>query len=154
VGTRLLDAFASVTFMDSSPGMIEQAKGKLAGAPNARALVYDLARQDAGSLRFDCVFTSMVLHHIRDTQLILSRFYGILNKGGRLIVVDLDKDDGSFHASEAGFDGHNGFDQREFACLMGKAGFRDIRIETFYRGEKEINGIQAAYSLLAARADK
>ncbi len=64
----------------------------------------------------------------------------MLNEGGRLIVVDLDSEDGRFHASETGFDGHNGFDQQEFSRSLREAGFRDIGISTFYHGEKEIGG--------------
>jgi trans-aconitate methyltransferase len=104
VGTRLLDAFASVTFMDSSPGMIEQAKREARrSAERARS---GLRPGAAGrrSLRFDCVFTSMVLHHIRTRANPFALLWDSQQRR-RLIVVDLDKDDGSFHASEPALTG-------------------------------------------------
>ena len=55
----------------------------------------------------------MVLHHIQDISRLANKFYTLLNDGGQVIIVDLDKEDGSFHKNEPGFNGHNGFEQEK-----------------------------------------
>ncbi len=44
VGLGLLHAFASVTFTDFSPGMIDEVRKKTRNLPNTRAVVCDLRR--------------------------------------------------------------------------------------------------------------
>jgi ubiquinone/menaquinone biosynthesis C-methylase UbiE len=154
VGMQLTDAFAHVLFMDSSPGMVDEVNRKIGNTPNASAVVCDLAESMPMDYRFDCIFSSMALHHIKDTETILARFYSLLNKDGCLIIVDLDQDDGSFHANEAGFDGHDGFDQTELNNMLIKAGFHGVELQTFYHNRKEMAKGLVPYSLFVAKADK
>lgn len=154
VGMHLVDEFCSMLFMDSSQGMIHEVEKKIATIPHASAFNGDLMKTLPDNLHLDYIFSSMVLHHIKDTKTILSQFFGLLNREGRLLIVDLDKDDGRFHASEAGFDGHDGFDQAELNDLLVETGFQKVEICTFYNSEREINGVLANYSLFIAKADK
>jgi ubiquinone/menaquinone biosynthesis C-methylase UbiE len=102
--------------------------------------------------RFDAVFSSMVLHHIRDTGATLKMLKGLLKPGGRFLWLDLDEDDGTFHKNEPDFDGHNGFDRGEVRALLSEAGFREITVETAYEGVREIDGVKMNYSIFAAVA--
>jgi hypothetical protein len=43
----------------------------------------------------------------------LKTFNSIIKQDGYLCIADLVKEDGSFHAHELDFDGHNGFDRKE-----------------------------------------
>jgi hypothetical protein len=61
---------------------------------------------------------------VHDVATVLSRFAEVLAEGGRLCVVDLEKEDGSFH--DPGFDGHHGFDRSELASDLSAAGFTDV----------------------------
>jgi len=82
-----------VTLADSSAGMLEVAREKIAagGIPNARNLWLDLAAGGRLDLRFDLVCTLMTLHHLPDTDGILAAFRGLLNEGGVLCISDLDR---------------------------------------------------------------
>ncbi|MHC1695451.1 MAG: class I SAM-dependent methyltransferase [Eubacteriales bacterium] len=156
VGFSLMDMFETLYFCDSSCGMIEQVGQKLTemGLPSERALCLDFMTSELPELRFDCIFLSLALHHIKDTRGILSRFYALLNEGGRLIVVDIDTDDGSFHEEFVGFDGHNGYDQSELCGTTRQVGFAEVSIETFYRDIKKGKENDTPYSLFIMEAVK
>jgi len=149
VGIELIDDFSRVLFVDSSPEMIEQVKQKLIALDKSVdfAICHDFMSDVPLNIRVDYVFSSLVLHHIKDTKIILSRLHSVLNDEGRLLIVDLDAEDGSFHAKYPDFDGFNGFDQSSLAEMAAEAGFREVRIETFYRGSKIVSGEDKPYSL-------
>jgi len=154
IGLELINKFSSVTFVDSSQGMINEVNRKIDNIPNAIALHINLLEDKILNQKFDCIFTSMVLHHIKNTSEILTILYDLLNDCGCLIIVDLDKDDGWFHSSETDFDGHNGFDKSAISVLLNDAGFSVSEIKTFYSGSKEINEIPVPYSLFIVKSVK
>ncbi len=55
-------------------------------------------------LKADIVLMSLVLLHIPDTKKILQELFNILNDGGKLMIVDFDKNDHISHPKV-----HNGF---------------------------------------------
>ena len=65
----------------------------------------------------------------------MQNFYDLLQDGGQLCIVDLDKEDGSFHSQESNFLGYNGFEQKELSQLLEQVGFNNIMSETFYNDE-------------------
>ncbi len=156
LGFALLGSFRSVTFVDSSAGMIRQVEQKLErlGLPASGALCCDIIEAIPQGLRADCVFSSLVLHHIADTQAALRRLFDLLNPGGQLLLIDLDTDDGSFHAQYPDFDGHNGFDQAALCEAAKGAGFSRAESHTFYRACKRVKGEERPYSLFLLNAVK
>lgn len=154
IGMALIDRFSSILFVDASKGMIDQVNEKIRPYPHAAAVRIDLMKEPMPQKTFDCIFMSMVLHHIQDTRRILAILYGLLGENGRLIIVDLEQDDGRFHAGEPDFDGHNGFEQARMRALLMAAGFEDIGTKTIYSGEKEVGGAWVPYTLFIAKADK
>lgn len=129
VTQALRDAVGPVTMADTSTGMREVMREKVdAGIiPDARIWNLDLATGTVPDERFDLVVTVMTLHHIPDLGPVLSGFARLLVEGGRLCVVDLDEEDGSFHTD--GFDGHHGFDRSALADELAAAGFTDITFQ-------------------------
>lgn len=105
-------------------------------------------------MKFDVIYNSMVLHHIKDTGAIINKFYELLNKDGYLCIVDLDEEDGSFHRKYPDFDGHNGFNQEKLIEILNNAGFSDVESKTFYYDEKLIEGEKIKYSLFLMKARK
>ena len=156
ISFNLCDRFNSITLIDSSKGMIETLKDKIQNSNinNMAATQLDLAGGDTMHDTFDAIYSSMVLHHIKDTVLIISKFYGLLNDNGYLCIVDLDEEDGSFHKAEPGFDGHNGFDQKKLESILEDAGFESIESKTFYYDEKITEGKSISYSLFLMKARK
>ena len=102
---ELSDLVDSVLLVDSSEQMLEVAKAKSAhkGITNAKVLHSDFT-QEATELKADIVLMSLVLLHIPDTPKILQGLFNILNEGGKLIIIDFDKNDKINHPKV-----HNGF---------------------------------------------
>jgi len=141
-----------ITLADSSTGMLDVLREKIAnsGIKTMTPLKLDLAADPLPAQRFDLVYTLMVLHHIPDTAKILQSFQSLLKPGGILCIADLDREDGSFHSHEPGFDGHNGFERAELRLELEKTGFDNIRFTTCY---KMIKG-ERTYSLFLAVGEK
>lgn len=123
----LRDSVGPVTLADPSTGMREVLHAKIdAGAIiDARVWDLDLATQPVPDEQFDLIVTVLTLHHIGNVGAVLSGFSKLLDAGGTLCVVDLDKEDGSFHGED--FEGHRGFEHEALASDLATAGFTDVR---------------------------
>ncbi|MGL4874557.1 MAG: class I SAM-dependent methyltransferase [Clostridium sp.] len=150
---NLCSLFKDVYLVDSSEGMIDVVKKKIDAFPasNLHPLCLDLTFNDL-DVNVDFIYTSMAMHHVSDVKLILSKFNKLLTKDGFLCIVDLNKDDGSFHSHESGFHGHNGFSTDEFLQLVESANFKLLKHYTFYKGIKEKDNVP--YSLFITIAQK
>ncbi|GAB4399453.1 MAG: class I SAM-dependent methyltransferase [Anaerolineales bacterium] len=137
-GTGLLSFFlqkdfAHITLADSSEGMLEVLRAKIAAAraKNLTALRLDLSADPLPEARFDVIYSLMVLHHLPDTAKSLSQFHALLNPGGWLVICDLDAEDGSFHP--AGTSGiHFGFTRPALQKQVESAAFNTIKFSTPY----------------------
>ncbi len=156
VGMQLAKHFKSIVLADSSEGMIEQVKVKMLeqNLQNASALCCDICEKVPENMKLDYIFMSLVLHHIEDTELAFTRLLSMLNDGGHLLVVDLDIEDGSFHAKHHGFHGHNGFGQAELIEKAKKLGFKNATAETFYLGNKTHEGKSTQHTFFLLNAEK
>lgn len=99
------------------------------------------------SNQIDCILSSMVFHHIPDIRSQLYELSKVLTSKGELFIVDLDKDDGSFHKDEVGFEGHNGFDRDEFCEILTSMSFEIIEVGTVLNDVKRKNSFDVPYSL-------
>jgi 2-polyprenyl-3-methyl-5-hydroxy-6-metoxy-1,4-benzoquinol methylase len=166
---RLRDDFREIVMLDTSMGMIEAARGKIAvddaGRDARSALPGAGMTAVCGFLEalgprlglFDAAFSMMAMHHIPDTAATLRQLAGILKPGGLLLIVDLDAEDGSFHAREPGFDGHNGFDRADLGKLARSSGFETPAFETAWverRGEAAGEREYPLFLMAARRAPK
>lgn len=122
----LKDHVKEITLMDNSSEMVRVMtdKIKVSNAKNLKALNFNLEHSDYKNDRFDLIFTQMVLHHVTDIDLILSRFKKLLNPGGYLAIADLYPEDGSFHGDD--FTGHRGFDVEILSNQIRNQGFTNI----------------------------
>lgn len=124
VSQQLADAVGPITLADPSAGMRAVAQDKIAtGTLPASTRVWDLdlSAGDIPDEQFDLIVTVMALHHIADLPTVLASFATLLADGGRVCIVDLEEEDGSFH--NADFDGHNGFNQQDLTSELAAAGF-------------------------------
>jgi tRNA (cmo5U34)-methyltransferase len=135
----LKDFVKTITMMDTSAEMIRVIHDKIRTTKtlNLKALYFDLENRDYREEKFDLVFTQMVLHHIADTEAIVSRFSNLLNIGGYLAIADLYEEDGSFHGE--GFTGHNGFNIDALSGILQKCGFSEVSNKTCYVIERKIS---------------
>ena len=128
VSQGLRESVGSLTLADSSQGMLDVLRAKVdAGIfGEARVLELDLARDPDPGVQVDVIVTVMTMHHIPDLGPVLKAFSAMLADGGRLFVVDLEREDGSFHADTQGFAGHDGFDRDALAMQLEAVGFTGI----------------------------
>jgi SAM-dependent methyltransferase len=160
-GTGLLsfflrDDFDEIVLLDSSAGMIEALRRKIEafGIGNMRPILGSVEGSAEVVGKADIAYGLMALHHVEELDPALKSLRSILNAGGLLCIVDLDKDDGSFHKGEADFRGHHGFDQRELGDRLRSLGFGDIRSAIIYRNARIVDGVGRFYPLFLMSAVK
>lgn len=131
VSLRLQPFVRSITGVDSSHGMLDVFRAKIARLKpgNVSALFVDL--DNGGSLTgsYQLVVSSMTLHHVKDYRPLLGQFYTITAPGGRLCVADLDSEEGRFHENNSGVF-HHGFDREALRAAVETAGFGDVAFVT------------------------
>lgn len=131
VSQALCDAVGPITLSDTSAGMRKVMEDKVAAGLIAGARVWDLdlasAPLPASEERFDLIVTVLAMHHLPQLETVLSNFATLLAEGGRLAIVDLDEEDGTFHADD--FDGHHGFDHDALADDLRTGGFTNISFQ-------------------------
>ncbi|MXQ53141.1 class I SAM-dependent methyltransferase [Shimazuella alba] len=131
ISLELSNLVESILLVDSSKQMLEVANAKIShrGITNAKVLYSDFT-QETPEIQADIVLMSLVLLHIPDTKKILQKLFTILNDGGKLIIVDFDKNDKINHPKV-----HNGFSHNELKKSLSEVGFKSIEIRTFYHGK-------------------
>ena len=156
VGFELINKFKCFIFIDSSIGMIKKVEQKLLDMKTgkAQAICCDLMKESPENISGDYIISSLVLHHIIETEVILTHLFNLLNKDGHLLIIDVDTDNGNFHAHRSDFHGHNGFEHTSLINLCGKIGFKETKIKTFYHNSRIINGDEKQYSLFIMDAVK
>ncbi|MCX6303917.1 MAG: class I SAM-dependent methyltransferase [Bacteroidetes bacterium] len=141
-GTGLLsfflkDLFAGITLMDTSAEMLKMAETKLTTGDHGKVktLFFDLEKAAYTGEQFDIIFTQMVLHHIKDVDSILEKFYQMLRPGGFVAIADLNTEDGSFH--DPGVEVHHGFDPGNLSNRLEEVGFGEIACNQCFVIRKE-----------------
>ncbi|MEH7386349.1 class I SAM-dependent methyltransferase [Bacillus sp. JJ1521] len=132
VSLELSDLVDSILLVDSSKQMLEVAEAKIShkGITNSKVLYSDFT-QETPELKVDIVLLSLVLLHIPDSHKILQELFTILNHGGKLIIVDFDKNDKISHPKV-----HNGFSHDELKKRLSEVGFKSVEIKTFFHGNR------------------
>ncbi|MDR3598327.1 methyltransferase domain-containing protein [Clostridium sp.] len=155
ISFNLYNKFKNITLIDTSKEMINVVNSKIEALNinNVNACCEDLVNTESDK-KFDIIYSSMALHHIIDINELSKKFYDMINLNGTLCIVDLNKDDGSFHKNEIGFNGHNGFSKTWLKNVLEVNGFSNIKYETFYKGIKEIDNNKLEYSLFIMTCQK
>lgn len=146
----LLARFArSVTSVDSSPAMLREV-GLRAEAMGLGRVVKvcegDLEKLPLADGSVDAVFLSQALHHAAQPAKAVSEAARILRKGGRLILLDLDRHDQDW-VREQWADQWLGFDEREIRGWFAQGGLTDVVCE-------KLAGAAPEFSVLLASARK
>jgi len=143
-GTGLLsfylkNLFSEITLMDSSREMLKIAVQKMDTGDHSKfkAMFLNLEMEEYSGNPFDIVYSQMVLHHVRDTDAIIRKFYHLLNPEGVLAIADLYQEDGSFH--DDNIDVHKGFDPEKLLAILLQQGFHDIQIVPCFVIRKEVS---------------
>lgn len=131
----------SITGVDSSQGMLDVFKRKIKeqNLNNVKTNYIDLDKGDILTGSYHLIVSSMTLHHIKNISPLLKQFYSILLPSGRLVIADLDLDDGMFHSNNEGVF-HSGFDRKELYRMFIDEGFLDVGYRTAAQVEKPVEG--------------
>ncbi|MCB0496524.1 MAG: class I SAM-dependent methyltransferase [Cyclobacteriaceae bacterium] len=158
-GTGLLsfalqDALPDITLMDGSIEMTKVAQQKVGahGVTHLHPIHYDLMEQPLPEERYDLIFILLTLHHIDDTKGFIERAFHLLNQGGQLVIIDLEKEDGSFH--DGPFHGHKGFERSELEGQLKTEGFSTKHSGICWQIEKEKEGHKKKFPLFMMAAQK
>ncbi len=122
VSMELHRQVATITLLDTSPGMLEVLQEKIAHQDivNMLPCLGDLSAIDSAKERFDLVYSNMTLHHVTNVEQTLVTLATLLKPGGILCIGDLETEDGSFHQSEMQV--HHGFDCQQLAATLFQLG--------------------------------
>jgi 2-polyprenyl-3-methyl-5-hydroxy-6-metoxy-1,4-benzoquinol methylase len=152
LGLDLLADVGSVVLADPSEGMIAVARSKIesAGISEAQAIVFDFpATEPPTGAPFDLAVSLLVLHHVQDTEATLRSIHAALAPGGRIGLIDLDKEDGSFHDPDQPGIHHHGFEGATLVATATNAGFEDVHVRNVHDLERD--GRNYPLFLLTAR---
>jgi len=142
LGFNFVTEVASVTFADTSAGMLEEVRRKISQADIRHARTIDLTAEALDS-PYDVVCSLMTLHHIEDHHAQIQALAQALAPGGCLCLCDLDTEDGSFHSREKV--PHNGFAREDIEAAMRQAGLNIALNTTGYMVRKEAAGLMREY---------
>ena len=128
LGLELAPDVAEMVLAEPSAGMLDVAREKLATGrwPNATAVAFDLEADVAPGRPFDLAISLLVLHHVADTAAALGAIHALLVPGGRIALLDLDAEDGSFHDEGATGIHHHGFERERIEQVASSVGFTEL----------------------------
>jgi ArsR family transcriptional regulator len=118
----LSERFDSVTGIDISPVMLEQAGELTASAKNVTLIEGSTESLLADDLRFDLIIYNMVLHHVPMPEGEIAQCAKLLNPNGLLIITDLCHHDQEWAREQCG-DQWLGFEPEELHQWAERHGF-------------------------------
>ena len=95
-GLEFADYASGLLGVDTSAGMLEVFNQKTNGVEKISSMLIDLEHEDLPK-KFDLIVSSMAFHHLAAPDQMLMKMKQMLNPGGRMAIVDLDEEDGTFH---------------------------------------------------------
>jgi ubiquinone/menaquinone biosynthesis C-methylase UbiE len=139
LGLELASDVGELVLAEPSRGMLEVAHHKLValGHSNVTAIEFDLPGEPPPGAPFDLAISLLVLHHVQDTAAALRSIFDLLVPGGRIALLDLDAEDGTFHDPDAEGIHHHGFDQGDIRALAGSVGFAEVDARVVSELERE-----------------
>jgi len=128
LGGQLLTSTSSLTGIDTSEGMLEVFNQKFSGNPNVHSLKVNLEQTDIEEKNFDLIISSMAFHHLQTPEKMIGKLRAKLSREGILAVIDLDKEDGTFHPDPVKMGvHHSGFAREEIESWAKK---NDLHVQT------------------------
>ncbi len=147
-GTGLLSfnlrhEISNITLMDDSIEMtrVAQEKCNRLGVSNLHPTKSNLLEDPLPEDRYDLIYMMLTLHHVEQAGDLLQKFAKLLNKNGTLAIIDLEKEDGSFH--DGPFHGHKGFEKNKLENMLHHSGLNPQSFDICYTIKKETdNGLK------------
>ncbi len=128
LGLKFLPKVQKVLFCDISEGMLGEVHKKItANHLEDRTAAFKWPEEQTKIALYhpNLVVSQMVLHHVEDLKTTAHQLFSILVENGKIALIDLDPEDGSFHNGT--HKGRLGIDHTELQEALSQAGFGDIR---------------------------
>ena len=135
---RLSDKLKHIIAADTSPGMLEVARRKLADSGTANVTLQQLhpgSKMAPPAEPVDLIVCSMSVHHVEDLRELVADLVAQLAPGGWLAIADLHSEDGSFHQDQA--IPHKGFEPAVLGRIFAAAGLTGARWRTIHTLERQ-----------------
>ena len=138
LGLALAPEVGAMVLSDPSRGMLDATRQNVAGLgiSNVTVAPYELGGAAPEGAPFDLAISLMVLHHVADTSTALRDIRELLGPGGQIALLDLQAEDGSFHADATGVH-HDGFETSRLMHEAQDAGFADVSARSTIAVEKD-----------------
>lgn len=147
-GLEFFDYAQSLLGVDTSQGMLEVFNEKTKDHTHISSQLLNLEEENLDKL-FDLVVSSMTFHHLNKPDQAIKKLSQMLNPNGKLAIVDLEKEDGSFHPDPEGMGvKHFGFSREEISNWTKDTDLKvDIHtINEMEKNEKTYNQFLAIFS--------
>ncbi len=152
LGFALKDHFKSVTLADTSAGMLEVVKEKIASLqnPNVSPLLADLLEEEVPLPPFDLLTSMLTFHHIPSPANAFQKLSKLIKTGGFMIIADVMPEDGSFHEAGEFQLVHTGFSKDQIYLWFQQAGLQPLLYSEFAFIEKNKDNKTQKYPLFWA----
>jgi putative AdoMet-dependent methyltransferase len=125
-----------VTVVDTSTAMLDKLMTKSALNGKVSAVCQDITVQPLETT-FDLIISAMAMHHVENTDRLISTFSTHLRPGGHIALADLEKEDGTFHPANTEGVFHHGFERGDLQTILEGNGFVDVRFETAHTVDRD-----------------
>tara|TARA_R110002072_G_scaffold534_6_gene4050 strand:- start:224772 stop:225365 length:594 start_codon:yes stop_codon:yes gene_type:complete len=146
-GLAFLDQAKSITGIDNSEGMIKVFNEKTENDPQVKSIQVDLEKENVSD-KYDLIISSMTFHHLKNPEEMILKFKSMLKPHGEMAIVDLEKEDGSFHPDNKSMGvNHHGFSTEELTS-WGKVANLKVEISTINtinKNDREYHQFLAVY---------
>ncbi|UOD34115.1 class I SAM-dependent methyltransferase [Deferribacteraceae bacterium V6Fe1] len=146
LGLNFVNDVKQIDMYDNSTKMIEILKKKILehNISNINAIHLDITNNiETIKDKYDAIMTLMTFHHIKNLKDALLKLSLMLKKSGKLIICDLDEEDGSYHPDKSAI--HNGINQEELKKYAADLKLTLISSTIPYIINKLVNGNKRKY---------
>ena len=123
-----------ITAVDISEAMLEKLVAKPELHEKVSAVCQDIMNNPINE-KFDLIMSAFAMHHVEDTNNLIQTFAAHLKPGSWIALVDVDKEDGSFHSEDNQGVFHCGFDRDALKTILKKYSFENINFVTAHHFE-------------------
>lgn len=114
LGANFVEEDNALIGIDTSEGMLSIFKEKFSKNKNVHAQLLNLENDDLQDNDFDLIISSMAFHHLKEPENMLRKLKSKLASDGVIAIIDLDKEDGTFHPDPVKMGVHHfGFSEDE-----------------------------------------
>lgn len=141
LGFEFINNAKTLLGIDTSDGMLDVFNLKTKDFPNVQSSSINLENENLDR-KFDLIVSAMTFHHLYNPENVLMKFSKMLNKNGKIAVIDLESEDGSFHPDNEGMGvQHFGFSENTLISWAKKCNL-DIEVsvlDKIKKNNKEYN---------------